>query len=222
MNERPAEARLIEVAIEQFGQNGMSAVGTRAIADAAGLQMSAITYHFGGKEGLYRACAEHIAARMGEHLAPVLAHAGAEDTDSGDAAGAHAAILAILGGLVTVMMRDEVASIARFVVREQMNPTPAFDIIYDRAMQRVVERMSVLLQRVARGALNTEELRVRSIALLGQVFAFRFARAALMRATGWEFVGPCETEAVRAAVLSHSDAILTALQAWTPVVELGS
>jgi len=213
MTARPAETRLIEVAIEQFGQNGMTAVGTRAIAEAAGLQMSAITYHFGGKDGLYRACAEHIAAQMSERLAPVLSLAGAEDGASGDPAGARAAILAILGGLVTVMMHDDVAPIARFVVREQMNPTAAFDIIYDRAIRRVIDRIVILVQRVAGGRLPGEELRVRSLALLGQVFAFRFARAAVMRATGWESVGLSETEAVRAAVLAHSDAILRALEA---------
>jgi AcrR family transcriptional regulator len=37
------ETRLIEVAIDLFGRNGMNAVGTRAIAEAAGTQMSAIT-----------------------------------------------------------------------------------------------------------------------------------------------------------------------------------
>src|SRR5487761_2239500 len=105
MNARPAEARLIEVAIEQFGHNGMSAVGTRAIADAAGMQMSAITYHFGGKQGLYRACAEHIAARLSDYLAPVLTLAEAREAESGGAAGARAALLALLGGMATVMMR---------------------------------------------------------------------------------------------------------------------
>jgi TetR/AcrR family transcriptional regulator, regulator of cefoperazone and chloramphenicol sensitivity len=219
MNGRTAEMRLIEVGIDQFGQAGMSAVGTRAIAEAAGLQMSAITYHFGGKEGLYRACAEHIAAQMGERLAPVLARAG---TDPGDAAGARSAILALLGGLVSVMMQDEVAPIARFVVREQMSPTPAFDILYDRAMRRVIDPMVVLLNRVAGGRLTPEELRVRSLALLGQVFAFRFARAALMRTTGWESVGAVETEAVRAAVLAHSDAILRSLEAGMAPAEMAA
>jgi AcrR family transcriptional regulator len=210
---RPASVRLIEVAIEQFGQNGMSAVGTRAIAEAAGLQMSAITYHFGGKEGLYRACAEHIAAQMRERLEPVLTRADAGDADSGDSGEARAAILAILGGLVTVMMQDEVAPMARFVVREQMSPTPAFDILYDRAMRPVIDRIVRLVRRVTGGRLPGEELKVRSLALLGQVFAFRFARAAVMRATGWESVGVHETETVRAAVLTHSEAILNALEA---------
>jgi AcrR family transcriptional regulator len=88
MLERSAELRLIEAAIEQFGQNGMNAAGTRAIANAAGVQMSAITYHFGGKEGLYLACARHIVEQISGRVDRILAFAAADAADSGDVSGA--------------------------------------------------------------------------------------------------------------------------------------
>jgi TetR/AcrR family transcriptional regulator, regulator of cefoperazone and chloramphenicol sensitivity len=212
MRERSAESRLIEVAIEQFGQSGMRAVGTRAIADAAGMQMSAITYHFGGKDGLYLACARHIAGLMSERIAPFVQLAESHSAEAGGPASARTAILDLLGGLVTVMMRDEIAPWARFVVREQMNPTPAFEVLYEGVMQRILALLGDLLQRVAGGALTAEETRIRSIALVGQVLAFRFCRAALMYATGWESVGVGEIEVVRTAVLAHTDAVLIALE----------
>lgn len=206
--EGPAELRLIDVAIDQFGQHGMEAVGTRALAKAAGVQMSAITYHFGSKEGLYLACARHIVARISERIAPIVAAATSRDTDGGDVAGARAAILAIVAGLARVMMRDEIAPLARFVVREQMQPSPAFDVIYSGYMQRMLDLMGRLIQRVAGGTMGTEELRVRSIALMGQAFVFRFGRATLLRATGWTQPGEREAELVRRAVLAHTAAIL--------------
>ena len=206
-----ANERLIEVGIEQFGQNGMIAVGTRAIADAAGLQMSAITYHFGGKEGLYRACAQHVAQQMTDRVAPVLKLAEATSTDTGGTAGARAAVLSILSGMVTVMMCEEIAPLALFVVREQMNPTPAFEILYEGTIGRVLTIVGDLLQRVACGALSVEEMQVRSLALMGQIFIFRFGRATLMRTTRWKSVGPSETEAVRRAVRAHAEAILIEL-----------
>ena len=212
MLDQTAELRLIEAAIEQFGQHGMNAVGTRAIAQAAGVQMSAITYHFGSKEGLYLACTRHIVAQISGRVERVLAFAAADGPDSGDVSSARASVLAIMGGLATVMMRDEIAPLARFVLREQMNPSPAFDIIYDGYMRRILDQLGRLLQRIAGGTLRTEELRVRSIALLGQAFVFRFGRAALMRATEWKSIGEAESTAVRAAVLAHCDAILNGLQ----------
>src|SRR5450631_4529413 len=98
MTTPPMETRLIGVAIDLFGRDGMNAVGTRAIAEAAGAQMSAITYHFGGKEALYLACAQHITAEMRERIAPLLELARWACTESGGAAEARDAILAMLGG----------------------------------------------------------------------------------------------------------------------------
>jgi len=42
------------------------------IAAAAGTAMSSITYHYGGKEGLYLAAADHISSRMAEGMSPAL------------------------------------------------------------------------------------------------------------------------------------------------------
>jgi TetR/AcrR family transcriptional regulator, regulator of cefoperazone and chloramphenicol sensitivity len=209
---RPMETRLIEVAIDLFGRDGMNAVGTRAIAEAAGTQMSAITYHFGGKEALYLACAQHITADMRERIAPLLELARRACTESGGPSEARDAILAMLGGFVGIMMNDDIAPAVRFIVREQMNPTPAFAILFEGGMQPVVERMDQLLQRIARNRLTHDQVRIHAVALVGQVLAFRFARATLMRATGWETVGLPEIDAVRAIVVAHANAILSDLE----------
>jgi AcrR family transcriptional regulator len=201
-------AKLIEVAIGLFGQNGPDSVGTRAIAEAAGVQMSAITYHFGSKDGLYLACAEHIAATMLRKISPLLALVD----EARDPAAARAGIESMLGGLVVVMMQDEIAPLARFVVREQMNPSPAFAVLYDQAIRHVVELLTRLVNVVAHERLSEEEVRIRCMALVGQVFAFRFARASLLRVTGWQSVGPRETALVRGAVLAHTRAILSDLE----------
>ena len=56
--------RLIQVAIQRFGELGFDGASTRDIAAAADTTMSNITYHFGGKEGLYHAAAEAIVTIM--------------------------------------------------------------------------------------------------------------------------------------------------------------
>jgi AcrR family transcriptional regulator len=201
------QARLIEVAIDQFGRHGLEAVTTRGVAEAAGVQQSAISYHFGSKERLHLACAEHIASLITEKTAPLVGHADVDDPEL-----AAARIENILGGLAVIMMHDDIAPMARFVVREQMNPTPAFAVLYDRAMRRVVETLMRHLEVIAPGRFPTETLRVRCIALMGQVFAFRFARAALMQVTAWQTVGPRETALVRDTVIAHTRAVLADLR----------
>jgi AcrR family transcriptional regulator len=58
-----AAARIRDAAIEQFGEHGFG-VGLRAIADAAGVSAALVIHHFGSKEGLRRACDEHIAEEI--------------------------------------------------------------------------------------------------------------------------------------------------------------
>lgn len=55
--DKPSEARdrLIQVATVLFAEKGLDGVSTREIAKAAQLNISLISYYFGGKEGLYKA-----------------------------------------------------------------------------------------------------------------------------------------------------------------------
>jgi AcrR family transcriptional regulator len=46
--------KIVEAAIDEFARNGYEGASTRAIAAAAGLQHTLVTYHFEGKEGLWR------------------------------------------------------------------------------------------------------------------------------------------------------------------------
>jgi AcrR family transcriptional regulator len=45
--------RLLDAAEDLFGRHGFDGVGMRALADAAGVNLGAATYHFGSKEALY-------------------------------------------------------------------------------------------------------------------------------------------------------------------------
>jgi len=60
--------RLVATGLELFARKGFDAVTTRQLAEAAGVNQAAIPYHFGGKEGVYRAVADHVATLAGERL----------------------------------------------------------------------------------------------------------------------------------------------------------
>jgi TetR/AcrR family transcriptional regulator len=50
-----SKAALIDAALEEFSAKGFAATRVRDIAERAGVSKDLIAYHFGGKEGLYRA-----------------------------------------------------------------------------------------------------------------------------------------------------------------------
>jgi AcrR family transcriptional regulator len=52
--------RLIKVAKTLFAEHGIDGTTVKQISDVAGLNISLISYHFKGKEGLYRTCIEKL------------------------------------------------------------------------------------------------------------------------------------------------------------------
>ena len=55
---------LVEAALRLFGLKGYDATSIREIASEAKANVASIGYHFGGKDGLRRACAEQVAATI--------------------------------------------------------------------------------------------------------------------------------------------------------------
>jgi len=211
MPTRSTDSRLLDVAIDHFGRFGLDGASTRAIAKDADTPMSSITYHFGGKEGLYLATAEHIAEQMGELLAPAIAAAMQACQAGCTRAQARAALQTIYGHVAAVLVGADTASIARFIVREQADPTDAFNRIYDRMMAPMLGRLAFLIKVVAGENMAENEARVRAVSLLGQVLVFRVARETALRAAGWKGIGAAELAVVKTIVADHLDAVLDRL-----------
>jgi AcrR family transcriptional regulator len=203
------EGRLLNTAIDHFGRVGIEGASTRAIAAAAGTTMSAITYHYGGKQGLYLAAARHIADQMAERMAPALAASAARGRGGEGADAALTELLAILDRFAEVMVHPESAAWARFVVREQMEPTEAFDVLYGGMMGRLVDHLSALIVRIMEGRCDVAEARLKTVAIVGQALVFRVARATLLRATGWADVDADGGAAIRRVIRAHTRAIFS-------------
>ena len=52
--------RILNLAIQLFGDYGFDSVTTRDVADAAGVPPASLRYYFVNKDGLYIACMEHV------------------------------------------------------------------------------------------------------------------------------------------------------------------
>ena len=199
--------RLIAAGLEVFGEQGFAAATTRAIAERAAVNLAAIPYHFGGKEGLYHAVVGFIAGRARQRLDPLLAAPAA-----GGAlppAVARQKLEALLGGVVDfVVGTPEAVLFSRIVLREQMAPSAAFAIIFEHLMQPLLESLALLLTNAEGAAVPDRHRRLRAATLLGQVLIFRFGRETAVRGIGLEGYSAAETAEIRAVVLTHLRAIL--------------
>ncbi|KWV91067.1 TetR family transcriptional regulator [Erythrobacter sp. YT30] len=167
--------RLIEVAIRQFGELGFDGASTREIAAAADTTMSNITYHFGGKEGLYRAAAKAIVDRLalvvGREPIPVLSK------DAEDSARVEL-ICAILRRIGEFMLSSEAAAMARFVAREQQDPN---SFMRELLSNSVLHAGVIFENEIAhlRPELDERERRATVFFMLGMAISLRSSRLSL-------------------------------------------
>lgn len=201
--------RLLDIAVREFSLKGLEGASTREIAAAAGTVMSSITYHYGGKEGLYLATAQYIAEQMGRGMV-------GDDFDDAavepDAVGARAALHDMMGRFVDKMVDTRSAAWSLFIVREQVNPTEAFEHIWRGMMGQMMERV-VTLVCIASGNRDRKAAQVAAITLLGQVIVLRASRASclkLLQATDFD---AADITAIKARVGANLDAILDTLTA---------
>ncbi|HYZ31948.1 MAG TPA: TetR/AcrR family transcriptional regulator [Crenalkalicoccus sp.] len=73
--------RILAVAQALFAEHGYAATPTRAIAQAAGVNLAQLHYHFGAKRDLYKAAYRRGAERVTEARRQALAEAEAEHPD---------------------------------------------------------------------------------------------------------------------------------------------
>lgn len=206
--DRGAETRaqLVEAALDVFGRLGFEGASTREIARAAGANLAAIAYHFGSKEALLIAVAEHVAGRIAGAIGPALALA-AEPEAAATPEVARSQLKHLLMTYVDVMLGSaEAERWARFVVREQMQPSAAFEVIFRFMGSAAV--IGTRLVAVALGIPEDEDARLRTFTLIGQVLVFRVAEAMVLRRMGWKAIGPDERAKIKAVVSRHLDAIL--------------
>lgn len=174
--------RLITAALDVFGRYGFEGASTREIARRADANLAAIVYHFGSKEALHLAVAEYVVEELRRRLAPGLeALQDLEERMPIDKREARVLLQRQIESQVDTMLGEADAELwSRFILREQMEPTSAFDIIYafmSNAHSLTRQLVGVLLDLDP----ASEETTMRVFALFGQIIVFRVAQPMILR-----------------------------------------
>lgn len=200
--------RLLQAALKEFGQHDYDAVSTRQIVQTADANISAISYHFGGKQGLYLASAAFLAdslyAELREKLGDIeqrMAHADPQQC--------RIMLAELVGYFVDSLLTGEFAEDAPgFIFREQNQPTDAFAVLYDKLFGPL-HRTMVSLVAVARGLPeDCDEARLVAHALLGQAIVFRGARTTMLRHLGRPAYSEQDLQQIRALIAATTAAAL--------------
>jgi TetR/AcrR family transcriptional regulator, regulator of cefoperazone and chloramphenicol sensitivity len=192
--------RLIAAALDLFGRKGFDGVGAREIAAQATAPLASIPYHFGTKDALYRAVLHDVAEGLASAFkTPVIAAMAALE---GTPLDARNAISTLKGALVEIIAADERFEIwAKLLLREHMDPSAAFDIVYDGSAKGVVELLARLIAKSeGRSDPESNDLIIRAFAAMGEVLVFRITQSAIKRRLDWDSFGIDEGAKVRDAL----------------------
>jgi len=206
-----ARQRIVLAALAVFGTEGFDGASTRVIAARAGVVLPALQYYFGGKQGLYQECARFIATQIRATLDPVLTQIApliASDADPSPRR-AKAALQVLLDDVLDMLVGSAQAEPwVMFIIREQANPTSAFDLIYKESIGLIAHACTALVSKVLGRPIEDSEVRVRGFAVLGQLVAFRAAHAAALRSLNWPDFGGKRLEILKKAMRVHTQAAL--------------
>lgn len=133
-------AKLLEAAGRQFADHGYAEATSKAIAQAAGVDLASINYHFGSRAGLYQAVL-------------VLAHNHLLDVEQlRRLAGGTASASDKLRGLITLLVRNARAGGAawhlRVLARELFAPSSHFGVLLESAVPPKLMAVKQILAEV--------------------------------------------------------------------------
>jgi AcrR family transcriptional regulator len=184
-----ARKKLIEAGLKIYSAVGYEKASTRLLAAEAGVNIAAIPYYFGSKEGLYLAVIDSIIdyyrAGLGDSLTLIQTALGNTNTTDEE-------YRTLLDHYMRQMIHfilkgsPEREQISRIYTREQLDPTSAFDRLYTGFVKELHETIAALIARILQNKVSSSAAKIVAQTLLGQVTVFKSSRRAVLRNMDWE------------------------------------
>ncbi|WCM22093.1 CerR family C-terminal domain-containing protein [Paraburkholderia bryophila] len=203
--------RIIEAAVELFGEHGFEGASTRDIAARAGVNAPALQYYFENKEGVYRACVEALADDAWQTFAPAVEHAQQMLRENADT---EVLIDAFLG--IQDVMADRTFEKANkpgrrmFFAREQAGyePESATRILACKIREPLNDASAALLSRITGRAADDPTTLIRSFSLHGQLVIFHVAHRSTLAMLGWTSIDAQKAEQLKSTIREQTRTLL--------------
>lgn len=200
--------RILETALEIFATQGYEGASTRHLAECAGVNLPAIQYYFGSKEGLYRAVVDHIIEHTEAHMAPLAVRVRAAVADPQTSPADLLELLCqMLEAFVALVTGGPLVESKRLLfARAEVEETPGLERLHENGQQQIFQPCLDLTGRLLSQSTEEEATLLRTLALIGQatVFCHKGVRHAMKTP---EFTPDC-VRAIQALVRSHTQAIM--------------
>jgi AcrR family transcriptional regulator len=166
--------RILETALDIFAAEGFEGASTRHLAERSGVNLPAIQYYFGSKEGLYRAVIEHIVQLNEAHMAPLAAKVKAALADPKSEPELLLDLLCeIFESFVTLVSGGAQAESRRqLYARAEVDRSAGLELLHESGVKEVFQPCLKLVARLLGQPVGDPATVLRTLALFGQVTIF--------------------------------------------------
>src|SRR5437868_9501368 len=148
-----AKERLLEVAVVLFAEKGLEGTSVRDIAKAAGLNLSLVSYYFGGKEGLYKELIRGFALTVKSEIEKIVA-----SSESKESSKENLEMVFLMMVKSFSELREKYPELGLIMQRERLAGLPHAREIYENTFTQVGESLMHLVAKAQKKGLVRKDL----------------------------------------------------------------
>ncbi|WP_231856546.1 TetR/AcrR family transcriptional regulator [Pseudodesulfovibrio piezophilus] len=180
-------ALLIDVGARLFGLHGFHGVSMRQLAAEAGVNLSTVGYHFGGKAGLYEAILQELIAMRDEIFPPIPELEKRLSEAAGNANDLAEVVSWYMNRLVHGILGQKRESWPAFIIsRELAQSTELYPKIEKEFFDPTFSSLFILVDAVLPDVDDREEIVITSHCIIGMIIKFLESHKLITKRLNWE------------------------------------
>ncbi|WP_319581864.1 TetR family transcriptional regulator [uncultured Pseudodesulfovibrio sp.] len=180
-------ATLLRTGAELFAKNGYNGVSMRTLASEAGVNLATVSYHFGGKAGLYEAIIREITSVRDQIFPPAeavkarLAEAGDTPEEKGKVVDWF--MTSLINGL---LIRSEYIWGVVIISRELVHPTEAYPLLETAFFTHNLDSLSTLVKGTAANCRGETDAVITGHLIISVIIKLLESHPMLCERLGWD------------------------------------
>jgi len=201
------EQKIIDVATELFAKRGFDGASTREICNQAGVNISLISYYFGGKEELYKKIVENIVQKIINHAKQSMNfETPPENFDNFSREEKIALLFKLMESIIDYFYSDNISTAAlTILLREQITSDVALNSFGYKIFKK-------LLASILEKDENDKDVIFRCLSIVGQMNSARILTQFSLKFLNQEKFTKEDIQLVKNIAISQTKAILKDLE----------
>lgn len=198
--------RILEAAASIFAEHGFAATTIRMICGLARVNLAAVNYHFGNKEGLYSETIRYLRRQAYDRYPTTY--------DLSPGASPEEKLLAFIRSFLLRTAFDERnLRFGTLVMREMVEPTSALDMMVDEGIRSLFGQLVDIVRSLMGENADEETVLACSRSVMSQCLFYLFSRSVITRMSSEHQFDQTDIDTISGQILSFSLHALDGLRA---------